>query len=186
MGQAGAEEAGARKPSCPVLIGPTSQRRHLTGGFALNIPNWPLLHGGDWHQWHTWFARDPEAVRDSGFTNEDEYAPLLNRLGRWGLRDARNGLKHLDHPQAAADTTIWAATYERAALELAWRELAVHGPQSLHGAAPPIDAHELARWLPYPHQWARLHWYASRLRRDLRGEKLRDWDEWRRTWNPWA
>ena len=185
-GETPRDQEGERFANVPVDIGPTSVRRHITGSFALNIPNAPLDHGGDWHQCGAWFTTEPETVQETAFTNEEEYRPLLNRLGRRGLRDARAGLKRLNHPGGEQPTKIWAATYDRAALEIAWRWLQKYGPRRGRNMCPPIDSRELARWLPYPHQWIRLHWYAWRLRNDLDGEKLQEWDAWRRSWWPWV
>ena len=169
----------------PRTIERTTMRRHLTGLFALNVPNFGLHQGGDWHQFSTWFGTEPEKVRESGFTNEEEYGQLLDRLGEQGLRDARAGLGQLNHPAASEPSKIWTATYERAAVEIAWIRLQRHGPQDKHQSCPPVDARELARWLIYPHQWLKLHWYAWKLRADLSGEGLRDWDKWRKSWLPW-
>ena len=169
----------------PITIGPTSARRHVTGLFALNIPNAPLSHGGDWHQSASWFTSNPKALEESALTNEREYEPLLNRLGKQGLRDARAGLQRLNHPAAGEKNKVWAATFDRAALELAWHALVTESTISRNGVGPPVDPRELARWLLYPHQWLRLHWLAQLVRRDLEGHALKRWDQWRRSWSPW-
>ena len=167
----------------PVEIGPTTARRHLTGSFALNIPNAPLSHGGDWHSWNAWYAAERETVRETGFTNEEEYGPLLDRIGGRGLRDVRPGLKRLQHPASSEREKIWAATYDRAALEIAWRELRRYGPHSDTNVCAPVNRDDLRRWLLYPHQWLRLRWMAWQLRKDLKGENLEQWDAWRRSWS---
>ena len=186
--QATREEGGEsgtpqRKVDVPVRIGRTDARRHLTGGYALNVPNAPLRHGGDWHQYCTWFTREPQALPESAYTNERTHGQLLDRLGGSGLRDARRGLKRLSHPGGEATTKVWAATYDRAVLETAWKHLQ-EGTSDIIEGYKPIDTRELARWLRYPHQWLRLHALAWVLRNDLGGERLLKWDNWRHSWSP--
>ena len=178
--------SGEEEAWIPIRIGPTNVRRHLTGSCALNIPNAPLLHGGDWHQCCGWFTREPRHLRESAYTNEREHGRLLDRIGRTGLRDARAGLRRLGHPAGDGETKVWAATYERAALETAWGHLQEYGTQETIDGYRPIDPRELARWLPYPHQWLRLHALAWLLRNDLDGERLTKWDDWRHSWSPRA
>ena len=167
----------------PVEIGTTSVRRHLTGAFALNVPNWPLSGGGDWHYGTGWFAPEQQKLTERAYTSEEWHGPVLNRLGRSGLRDARRGFRLLGHPAGNAKGRIWCATYERAVVETAWASLRRYGVDVTR--IPPIDLHQLRRWLPYAHQWARLRWLAWRLRMDLDGSERKRWDEWRRSWRPW-
>ena len=170
----------------PIRIGATDVRRHLTGSWALNVPNAPLLHGGDWHQGCGWFTRKPKELRESAYTNEHEHGRLLDRLGRFGLRDARAGLRRLGHPSGECPTKVWAATYDRAVLESAWRYLQEYGTHDMIDGYKPVNPRELARWLPYPHQWLRLHSLAWLLRNDLDGDRLAKWDSWRHSWSPRA
>ena len=178
--------AEGRLVDVPIRIGATNVRRHLTGSCALNIPNAPLLFGGDWHQCCGWFAKEPQDLQENAYTNEREHGLLLDRFGRIGLRDARAGLRRLGHPAGDGATKVWAATYDRAVLETAWAYLQKYGTEDIVEGYKPIDTRELARWLPYPHQWLRLHTLASLLRNDLDGEVLTKWDNWRHTWSPWA
>ena len=175
-----------RPTRIPIQIGRTDVRRHLTGSCALNIPNAPLLHGGDWHQCCGWFTRELQELRKSAYTNEREHGRLLDRIGGIGLRDARAGLRRLSHPAGEGTAKVWAATYDRAVLETAWRYLQNHGTQDMTEDHKPIDPRELARWLPYPHQWLRLHTLAWMLRNDLDGKRLARWDDWRHSWSPRA
>lgn len=177
---------GRRPVRIPIQIGATDVRRHLTGSCALNVPNAPLLHGGDWHQCCGWFTREPQALRESAYTNEREHGRLLDRLGGIGLRDARGGLRRLAHPAGEGAAKVWAATYDRAVLEIAWGYLQEYGTRDMIDGYKPIDPRELARWLPYPHQWLRLHSLAWLLRTDLVGERLAKWDNWRHSWSPRA
>ena len=177
---------GGRPVEIPIRIGATDVRRHLTGSCALNIPNAPLLHGGDWHQCCGWFTEEPHDLRESAYTNEREHGRLLDRLGGIGLRDARAGLRRLAHPAGDGATKVWAATYDRAVLETAWAYLQKYGPGDMIEGYKPIDTRELARWLPHPHQWLRLHALAWLLRNDLKSEVLAKWDNWRHSWSPRA
>ena len=177
---------GGRPVDVPIRIGTTDVRRHLTGSCALNIPNAPLKFGGDWHQCCGWFTKEPQDLQESAYTNEQEHGRLLDRLGRIGLRDARAGLRRLGHPAGDGATKVWAATYDRAVLETAWAYLQEYRTGDMIEGYKPIDTRELARWLRYPHQWARLHALAWLLRNDLDGEVLTKWDNWRDSWSPWA
>ena len=177
---------GEKPVEIPIGIGATDVRRHLTGLWALNIPNAPLLHGGDWHQCCGWFTDEPDDLQESAYTNEREHGELLGRLGGIGLRDARAGLRRLGHPAGDGETKVWAATYDRAVLETAWAYVQNYGARDMMEGYKPIDTRELARWLPYPHQWVRLHALAWLLRNDLDGEVLAKWDNWRHSWTPRA
>ena len=110
-------------PLLPVQIGPTSRRRHLTGMVALNIPDRWDGHG-DWHKSATWFWTEPETLKPHSFTDKETYGELSDRLGTtFGVRDARRGLRELGHPAGDANVPVWAATYDRAVIELAWEHL---------------------------------------------------------------
>lgn len=171
--------------SIPVEIGPTSPRRHITGVAALNIPD-PRHEGGDWHNHATWFATEPERLDERDFTDEETYGVLLDELGRSGVRDARAGLRALGHPAGESESPIWTAAYDRAVVETAWAQLRT---DKLCGEVPdlkPVDSLELTRWLCCTLHWARLTWWAWKLRWALRGDERRKWDTWRREWRPWA
>ena len=133
----------------PITIGPTSARRHVTGLFALNIPNAPLSHGGDWHQSASWFTSDPKALEESALTNEREYEPLLNRLGKQGLRDARAGLQRLNHPAAGEknDASGFRVGSQRVRVEVEPSQMEVDGvAEPLSVAVPagqPLDPLDL-------------------------------------------
>lgn len=169
----------------PVTIGATSPRRHITGTTAMNIPNPRLWSSGDWHKQATWFGPAPDSLDDVHYTDEETYGAVLDRLGRSGLRDARAGLRRLGHPGGDSATKIWAATHDRAVIEMAWAGLMQDRRYGEDRAVPPVDSLELARWLAYPHQWIRLHWWAWRLRWSLQHEERRKWDRWRKEWTPW-
>ena len=105
----------------PVEIVPTAARQHLTGFVALNIPSrWRL--GGDWHN-GSWFDTVPSRIDSYQITDERRFARLLDRLGPAGLRDARPGFAYLNHPAQHQRTKVWAATHERAVVEMAWAHL---------------------------------------------------------------
>ena len=131
----------------------------------------------------TWFSPIPLSLVEGNYTNEETYGVVLDRLGRSGLRDARSGLRTLNHPDGWSPTKIWAATHDRAVIEMAWKGIMIDRELGKEWS-PPIDNIELARWLPYPHQWIRLHWWAWKLRWSLAGEERRKWDRWRNEWTP--
>ncbi len=108
--------------SCPVQLVPTTPRRHITESTALNIPATYRVDG-DWHQHSTWFSHRPESLDDRDLTGEQTHGRLLNRLGQWGLHDARKGLAELGHPGADYREKAWAATHDRAVLEESWKLL---------------------------------------------------------------
>ena len=168
-----------------VRVGHTSPRQHISGGMALNIPNSWLLNGGDWHQHAAWFATTAETLLPSNITDEATYGRLLDLLGRAGLRDARRGLRQLDHPDGWNRSRIWAATHERAIIEWAWEKLMRQGGMSSDRERAPFDALQVAQWLGYPGQWLRLHWWAWRISRVLDGEQREIWNGWRSKWTPW-
>ena len=109
---------------------------------------------------------------------------MLDRLGRSGLRDARPGLARLNHPAARRPDRIWAATHERAVIEMAWARLDGYISRGLPVGLPPVLGDDLARLLPFPDQWVRLHWWAWRLRPVLTAAERSGWDAWRREWTP--
>ena len=172
-------------PAIAVRVGHTSPRQHISGGMALNIPNSWLLNGGDWHQHAAWFATTAETLLPSNITDEATYGRLLDLLGRAGLRDARRGLRQLDHPDGWNRSRIWAATHERAIIEWAWEKLMRQGGMSPDRERAPFDALQVAQWLGYPGQWLRLHWWAWRISRVLDGEQREIWNGWRSKWTPW-
>ena len=178
--------AGRLPPAIAVRVERTSRRQHISGGMALNIPNSWLLNGGDWHEQAAWFATRAETLRTTDITDEATYGRLLDLLGRAGLRDARRGLRHLDHPDGWNRNRIWAATHERAVLEWAWRTLMRDGGKCSDRERPPFDGLQVARWLAYPGQWLRLHWWAWRISRMLDGKEREIWDGWRSKWTPWV
>ena len=82
----------------PVQPIPTTRRRHITGTTAPNTPERRRL-GGDWHEQSTWFGNQPASLSVTDLTDEATYGRLLDRLGRWGVRDARGGLAQVYQPQ---------------------------------------------------------------------------------------
>ena len=127
----------------PVEMVPTTAREHITGSAALNIPYaWRL--GGDWHQ--SWFDVKPNRVSPDQITDEGRFGRLLDRLGRGGLRDARPGLALLNHPAPDWPRKVWAATHERAVIEMAWARLERIG----QGHARRAAADRPLRLLPHP------------------------------------
>lgn len=183
----------ARSPTtadCPVSevparVGKTSARRHITGMLALNIPNRWLTNGGDWHTYASWFGTKPETIAQRHLTGEKSYGPLLDALRQRGLRDARYGLRHLNHPDGWAKEKVWAATHERAIIEWAWMKLQWLKQHCLNEDFAPFDGLQVSRWLAYPGQWIRLYWWAWLVRRTLDDDDARTWNRWRKQWTPW-
>ena len=69
----------------PVVVGPTTRQRHITGTAALNIPDrWDV--GGDWHMHATWFATEPESLLSRDFTDDETYAGVFETLCTGGVR----------------------------------------------------------------------------------------------------
>ena len=173
-------------PLIPVAIGPTTRKRHITGTTALNIPDPWDFNGGDWHQHATWFWTEPETLEPHHFTDDETYGAVFDRLGAHGVRDARRGLRELGHPAGDSDTPIWTAAYDRAVIEIAWQHIQderKHGPVS---ELTPIDPYQLVRWIGSPLYWARLKWWAWKLRWALTSDECQRWDGWRKEWSPWA
>ena len=128
----------------PVKMVPTTAREHITGFAALNIPHrWRL--GGDWHE--AWFDVKPTRVSPHHITDEWRFGRLLDRLGPGGLRDARPGLALLDHPARDWPHKVWAATHERAVIEMAWGAAREDGGQE---RARRVAADQPPRLLPDP------------------------------------
>ena len=169
----------------PVEIGATTQRHHITGDFALNIPSRQRI-GGDWHKRSSWFAATHEELQEFDYTTEEEHGPLLDCLGNVGVHDARSGLRTLGHPQGDDEQPVWAAAYDRAVIEIAWSRVVFERKYRNAKNLPPIDTHELRRWLPSPGQWMRLKWLAWKVRRVLEGHDLEKWEKWRKEWRPWG
>ena len=169
-------------PTIPIEVGPTSPRTHITGQRALEIPCRRHRGGCSCCRSNAWFreARQPPSWPD--VTTEEQYGPLLDVLGRSGLRDARPGLARLGHPAAAYPRKVWAATHERAVIEMTWK--ALYESRYRDAARQrPIPAFYFDD-LPtvYPDQVLRLHWWAWRLRKAVPPERLAVWDSWRREW----
>ena len=175
------ERTKNRERDIPVDLLPTTARNHITGFAALNIPYVRRL-SGDWHE--AWFDTRPESVAPFHMTDEKLYGRLLNRLGGSGLRDARGGLVLLGHPGGYYPEKVWAATHERAVLEMAWARLSGITAEDLPIGLPPIDRDDFERILPYPDQWIRVRWWAWRLRGVLNPTELAAWDDWQKEWWP--
>ena len=167
--------------SYPVEIGPTTRRHHITGMAALNIPG-RRLNGGDWHSHGCWFAAKPERLKGSSFTAEDTYKELLDNLGNAGIRDARQGLKDLEHPGGLEPKPVWAAGHTRAVIEDAWEYLERMTEYNIDTEVPPFDRWELSRLLPYPDQRIRLLWWGWFIAQNLEGKRREKWNEWRKEW----
>jgi len=90
----------------------------------------------------------------------------------------------LDHPARDWPEKVWAATHERAVMEMAWARLERMAGKDVPVGLPPIDRYDFYRILPYPDQWVRLRWWAWRLRRVLIPTELAVWDQWRKEWWP--
>ena len=160
----------------PVEMIPTTAREHITGFDALNIPHaWRL--GGDWHE--AWFGVKPTRVSPHHITDERRFGRLLDRLGHSGLRDARPGLTLLGHPAGDWPEKVWAATHERAVIEMARARLDGITAEDLPIGLPPVDRYSFERILPYPDQWVRVRWWTWRLRGVLTPMELAAWDEWK-------
>ena len=176
---------GTEVQAIPVQIGKTTRRRHITGMMALNIPD-PAYPGGDWHQYASWFATEPETLRPQFYTDENTYGVILDRLGDSGVEDARAGLRILGHPAGESETPIWSATYDRAVIEIAWKRLQYERKHEGVTGYIPVDSGDVRSWLLRTIYWVRLNWWAWKLRRALTGSERRKWDEWRREWRPWG
>ncbi len=175
----GSEQAAVE--GVPVEMVPTTAREHITGFAALNIPHaWRL--SGDWHE--AWFDVKPTRVSPYHITDERCFGRLLDRLGRGGLRDARPGLALLGHPAQNWPEKVWAATHERAVIEMAWARLERMAGRDIPIGLPPIDHYDFCRILPHPDQWVRVRWWAWRLRRVLTPTELAIWNEWEKEWRP--
>ncbi len=83
------------------------------------------------------------------------------------MRDARPGLALLGHPARDWPEKVWAATHERAVIEMAWAGLERMAGKDVPVGLPPVDRYDFYRILPYPDQWVRVRWWAWRLRRVL-------------------
>ncbi len=170
----------------PIRLLPTTPRRHITGWLALNIPDVCRDWSGDWHP-TVWFDTKPRrlaAAKD--VTDEAVYGRLLNCLGNRCLRDARHGLAVLQHPGGSASETVWAATHERAVIEIAWEHVQRLIRAGVAADWPPVDNDEFGRLLPYPDQWARVRWLSWLVGGILTEEELAIWKEWQRDWWPWT
>ena len=165
----------------PVEMVPTTAREHITGFAALNIPHASRL-GGDWHE--AWFDVKPTRISPHHITDERRFGRLLDRLGQGGLRDARPGLALLDHPARDWPEKVWAATHERAVIEIAWARLERMAGKDVPVGLPPIDHHDFYRILPHPDQWVRVRWWTWRLRRVLTPTELPVWEQWQKEWWP--
>ena len=163
------------------VIPPDHGARAHHGFAALNIPHASRL-GGDWHE--AWFDIKPTRVSPHHITNERCFKRLLDRLGQGGLRDARPGLALLGHPAGDWPEKVWAATHERAVMEMAWARLERMTGKDMPAGLPPIDRHDFYRILPHPDQWVRVQWWAWRLRRVLTATELEVWDQWQKEWWP--
>ena len=133
----------------PIDLLPTTPRRHITGSLALNIPYVHRHSSGDWHP-TVWFDTMPRRLAPHHVTDEAVYGRLLDLLGNSGLRDARRGLATLRHPGGEAPEKVWAATHERAVIELAWDQLQSTVGTGLAPGWPPIDNDDYFRLMRYP------------------------------------
>ncbi len=173
--------AQAAVEGVPVEMVPTTAREHITGFAALNIPHaWRL--SGDWHE--AWFDIKPTRVSPCHIINERRFGRLLDRLGRGGLRDSRPGLALLGHPARNWPEKVWAATHERAVIEMAWARLERLAGRDIPIGLPAIDHYDFCRILPHPDQWVRVRWWAWRLRRVPTPTGLTIWNELEKGWRP--
>ena len=168
----------------PIDLVPTTPRRHITGSLALNIPYVHRHSSGDRHP-TVWFDTKLRRLAPHHVTDEATYGQLLDCLGSSGLRDARRGLAMLRHPGADRPEKVWAATHERAVIEVAWETLQRVKGTELAPGWPPVDNDDFGRLLPGPDQWVRVRWWSWLLSRILTNEQLAIWTEWRRDWWPW-
>ena len=176
---------GTELQAIPVQIGNTTRRHHITGMMALNIPD-PAYPGGDWHQYASWFATEPEILRPQFYTDENTYRVVLDKLGDKGVEDARAGFRILGHPAGDAETSIWSATYDRAVIEIAWKRLQYERKHKGVTGYIPVDSNDVRSWLLRTIHWVRLNWWGWKLRWSLTGAERHKWDGWRREWRPWA
>ena len=99
----------------------------------------------------TWFWTEPETLKPHSFTDKETYGELSDRLGTtFGVRDARRGLRELGHPAGDANVPVWAATYDRAVIELAWEHLQRERRREHRHVSGSHDPHEVARWIGSP------------------------------------
>ena len=165
-------------------IGRTTKRRHVTGMMAMNIPD-PAAPGGDWHQDASWFGAEPEDLPERFYTNGETYEALATVLGDAGVRDARAGLRMLNHPDGLSGSPVWAAAYDRAIIEIAWKQIVRERSTGRITDYIPVDHDEARRWLFRPVYWIRVNWWAWRVGHALSGDERTKWDAWRREWRPW-
>ena len=168
----------------PVEIGRTTPERHITGMMALNIPD-PEQPGGDWHSHASWFSTATEKLNETDYSDQRTYGTVQSVLGNNGVKDARPGLAELGHPAGADPHPVWAATYDRAVIEIAWQQLFTDRERGKDEEYPPADEREIGRWIFRTIHWLRLNWWAWRLRWSLSGLERRKWDNWRGEWRPW-
>ena len=168
----------------PVEIGPTTRERHITGMTALNIPD-PGRPGGDWHSHASWFGTEERSLSETSYSDTETYGTMQSVLGNAGIRDARPGLAELGHPAGAEPRPVWASSYDRAVIEVAWEQIMMDRQYETDEEYPPADSRETGRWIFRTLHWLRLNWWAWRLRWRLTGREREKWDTWRREWRPW-
>ena len=173
-----------RVAEVPIDLVPTTPRHHITGSLALNIPYVHRHSSADWHP-TVWFHTTPTRLAPHHVTDEAVYRRLLDLLGNSGLRDARRGLATPRHPGGEAPEKVWAATHERAVIELAWDQLQSTVGTGLAPGWPPIDNDDYFRLMRYPDQCVRIRWWSWHVRGILTEEELAIWEEWRRDWWAW-
>ena len=178
-------------PADHAAVPTTSPTSYLTGYAVLNLADPTYGETADWHQ-AGWRApvdgstREPHTIN---LAHEPTLRPIMELLKTHELHDYRPSLQQIGHPAGTGNRPVWGASHVRAILELAWEELVSNPPHTTTDALiQTVDPHTVARWLPEPMQWLKLHWWGWRIETGpARHAKLDEaWRTWRQHLTPYA
>lgn len=157
----------------PVAIGHTSPRAYLSGSEALNLPtDLNDRDRGDWNENSSWWTQSYVAPHGRPHTAE-LWGPDTRRPAAPGtprLRDAREALARVEHPDAKAQAPIYATTIVQAVIDMAWRALT-------QGGEPP-SRRETTRWMSDEGEAETIE-IAREVAKEIRDARLRErWLAW--------
>ena len=159
----------------------TTARQHVTGFAALNIPHARRL-GGDWHD--AWFDVKSTRVSPHHVTDEQRFGRLLDRSAAAACATLRPGLALLGHPAAASPEKVWAATHERAVVEMAWARLDGMTAEDLAGGAAAGGPRQLRAGPAVPGPMGAGPLVGVAPAGVLTPMERAAWDTWQREWSP--
>lgn len=158
------------------LLPRKGRNRYITGGPALNLGDPASGETGgaaDWHGSAPWVSTCPTRLVEH-IGGEEGHTTPWEAIGEEGIRNGRDAVSSIGHPEATLEKEIWVASHTRAILDIAYRRW-----RKDPGRRPvPIGRAQVSDWIWTPDQMAELKRWIAETTFLLPENRRRVWKTW--------